>query len=548
MKISLCQINTVMGDLAGNATKIHDALETVSEDSPDLVVFSELCVQGYPPNDLLEQQWFIDDSLAALEKICTFSKQFAPTCLLLGCALPIDAKGSKRLSSAAVIVENGRIVFRQDKSLLPTYDVFDERRYFEPAREIDVFPFRGESLGITICEDAWNDKEMWPDAPYTIDPVATLAEKGATLFINISGSPFHCGKQALRRSIIQNHAKRHGIPFIYVNQVGGNDELIFDGNSLVVDKKGELRGQLPDFEEAVATIDTAALPHRVEPGESDTIECIYKALCLGLSDYMHKCNFDKALVGLSGGVDSAVTCALAAAALGNENVTGVTMPSRFSSSGSVDDSQKLAENLGIRFKTIPIEPVYSVYLDSLKEHFEGRPEDIAEENIQARIRGTILMALSNKFGCLLLSTGNKSEIAVGYCTLYGDMDGGLSVISDLPKTMVYRLAEYINREHEIIPQSTINKPPSAELRPDQTDQDTLPPYPTLDAILEQLVEKGKSVAQIVSEGFNAKIVKWVADAVRKAEYKRRQAAPGLKVTSKAFGIGRRFPLAANYKR
>jgi NAD+ synthase (glutamine-hydrolysing) len=548
MKISLCQINTVMGDIAGNTVRIHDALKTAYADHPDLVVFSELCIQGYPPNDLLDQQWFIDDSLSAIDKVCDMTRRFSPTAVLVGCALPLDIKGGKRLGSAAVLIDSGSIVFRQDKSLLPMYDVFDECRYFEPARAINVFPFRGERLGITICEDAWNDRELWPEAPYTVDPVTCLAEKGATIFINISGSPFYHGKQTLRRSIMQNHAKRHNAPFIYVNQVGGNDELIFDGNSLVIDGSGDLRAMLADFEETVYTIDTAAFNDRIEPRELDTIECVYKALCLGLRDYMHKCKFSKALVGLSGGVDSAVTCALAAVALGSENVTGVTMPSRYSSSGSIDDSRELAENLGIRFKTIPIEPVYEAYLSSLKNHFEGRSPSIAEENIQARIRGTMLMALSNKFGCLLLSTGNKSEIAVGYCTLYGDMNGGLSVISDLPKTMVYKLADYINREKEIIPQSTIVKPPSAELRPNQKDQDTLPPYEVLDPILELLIEKGKSIAQIVSEGFDEKTVKWVAEAVRKAEYKRRQAAPGLKVTPKAFGMGRRFPLAANYKR
>ena len=548
MKISLCQINTVMGDISGNTEKIQAALKAASPDHPDLMVFSELSVQGYPPSDLLEQQWFIDDSLSALDRLCGFSSQFAPTALLVGCALPAAQAEGKRLSNAALLIDNGTIAFRQDKSLLPTYDVFDERRYFEPARSIDVFPFRGERLGITVCEDAWNDPALWPEAPCVVDPVAVLADKSATLFINISGSPFHLGKQELRRSIIRRHAKRHGIPFIFVNQVGGNDELIFDGNSLVIDKNGELRLALPDFEEAIQTTDTNSLAPCIELIKMDTIECVYKALCLGLRDYMHKCKFNKALVGLSGGIDSAVTCTLATAALGKENVTGVTMPSRHSSPGSVDDSRRLAGNLGIRFKTIPIEPMYDSYLKSLKEHFEGRSPDIAEENIQARIRGTILMSLSNKFGCLLLSTGNKSEIAVGYCTLYGDMNGGLSVISDLPKTMVYKLAEYINREKEIIPLATIKKPPSAELRPDQIDQDTLPPYDILDPILELLVEKGKSTTQIIAEGFDEKTVKWVAEAVRKAEYKRRQAAPGLKVTPKAFGTGRKFPLAANYKR
>jgi NAD+ synthase (glutamine-hydrolysing) len=548
MKISLCQINTVMGDIAGNTAKIGAALASVRGERPDIAVFSELCVQGYPPSDLLEQTWFIDHSQSALDRLCEYSRQSAPTAILAGCAMPAPGPGSKRLANAAVLIENGKIVFRQDKSLLPTYDVFDERRYFEPARTVEVFPFRGERLGITICEDAWNDPALWPDAPYAIDPVAQLAGKGATLFINISGSPFHVGKQAVRRAILRNHAKRHAIPFVYVNQVGGNDELIFDGNSLVFDGNGDCCMQLPGFEEAIATADSTALSQQMDARELDTIGCVHQALCLGLKDYMHKCSFARALVGLSGGVDSAVTCALAAEALGPENVTGVTMPSRYSSQGSVDDSRTLAENLGIRFKTITIEPVYEACLKSLKDHFEGRAPDIAEENIQARIRGTILMSLSNKFGCLLLSTGNKSEIAVGYCTLYGDMNGGLSVISDLPKTMVYKLAEYINRDREIIPNATIAKPPSAELRPNQTDQDTLPPYEILDPIIELLVEKGKSIAEIVSDGFDKKTVAWVAEAVRKAEYKRRQAAPGLKVTPKAFGMGRKFPLAANYRR
>jgi NAD+ synthase (glutamine-hydrolysing) len=548
MKITLCQINTVMGDIDGNIKKIRQSLETARRDSPDLVVFSELSVQGYPPNDLLEQQWFIDRSLSALDELCALSKECAPTALLVGCALPVNNKGDKRLSNSAVLIDQGSVVFRQNKSLLPTYDVFDERRYFEPAADIDVFPFRGERLGISICEDAWNDPGLWPDAPYAFDPVSLLAEKGATLFINISGSPFYLGKQTLRMDLMKRHARRHGVPLVYVNQVGGNDELIFDGNSLVVDKNGDLCTMLGDFKEEIRTIAIEKMSPGVVLNELDTVGCIYKALCMGLRDYMHKCRFTKALIGLSGGIDSAVTCALAVAALGKENVTGVTMPSRFSSGGSIEDSRLLASNLDIRFKTIPIEPMYAPFLEALKPHFENRPLDITEENMQARIRGMILMSLSNKFGCLLLSTGNKSEIAVGYCTLYGDMNGGLSVISDLPKTMVYKLAAYINREKEIVPKATIEKPPSAELRPDQTDQDTLPPYDILDQILELLIEKGKSVAQIAALGFEEKTVAWVADAIRKAEYKRRQAAPGFKVTPKAFGMGRKFPLAANYRR
>ena len=548
MKITLCQLNTVMGDIAGNTGRIGESLKVTRTERPDLLVFSELFIQGYPPSDLLEQEWFIRDSLAALDKVRAFSVEFPGTALLLGCALPADTGGGKRLSNAAVIIYNGEIVFRQNKSLLPTYDVFDERRYFEPGRGMDTFPFKGERLGITICEDAWNGSGAWPDSPYTSDPVAILAEKGATLFVNISGSPFHLGKEALRCSIMRNHALRHGAPFIYLNQIGGNDELIFDGNSMVIDKTGALRAMLPEFEECIATFDTKDLGGIIVQRELDTVACVYKALCLGVRDYLRKCGFKKALVGLSGGVDSAVTCALAAAAIGPDNVTGITMPSRYSSRGSIDDSEKLARALGIHFKRIPIEGVFSAYLDAMRPQFEGRAPGVAEENIQARIRGTVLMALSNAFGCLLLSTGNKSEMAVGYCTLYGDMNGGLSVISDLPKTMVYQLARHINRDKEIIPRAILDKAPSAELRPGQTDQDTLPPYEVLDGILEQLIEKGKSCEQIIREGFDAKTVAWVADALKNAEYKRRQAAPGLKVTPKAFGSGRRFPLAAQYRR
>jgi NAD+ synthase (glutamine-hydrolysing) len=425
--------------------------------------------------------------------------------------------------------------------------VFDETRYFDPAASLDVFAFRGERLGITICEDAWNDPDLWPETPYTVDPVSVLAQKGATLFINLSGSPFHLGKEKLRFSIMQRHAKKHAIPFIYLNQIGGNDELIFDGNSMVINKNGALCVALPEFVESIRTIDTNRLDDLAVEKEFDSIDYLHKALCLGIHDYMHKCHFKRAVVGLSGGIDSAVTCALAVSALGPENVTGITMPSQYSSSGSIEDSKQLAKNLGIRFEIIPIEPIVKSYLKTMAPLFAGRSPDIAEENIQARVRGSILMALSNKFGCLLLSTGNKSEMAVGYCTLYGDMNGGLSVISDLPKTMVYTLARYINREQEIIPESTLVKAPSAELRPNQTDQDTLPPYDVLDKVLELLIEKGRSTQEIVAEGFDEKTVRWIAGAVRKAEYKRRQAAPGLKVTPKAFGVGRRFPLAAEYR-
>lgn len=546
MKIAICQLNTIMGDIAGNTAKVIETLRATKNEHPDLLLFSELFIQGYFPRDLLEQQWFIAESIKAIDTLCGFSREFPQTAVCLGSAMPNTSGRGKRLSNAAIVIHDGDVVFRQDKSLLPSYDVFDESRYFDPAASLDVFPFCGERLGITICEDAWNDPGLWPETPYTVDPVSLLAQKGATLLINISGSPFHMGKEKLRFSIMQRHAKKHGVPFIYCNQVGGNDELIFDGASMVFNKNGDLCVALPEFVESLHIINTRQLDNIVVEKEFDTIACLHKALCLGIHDYMHKCCFKRAVVGLSGGIDSAVTCALAADALGRENVTGITMPSQFSSPGSIEDSKQLAHNLGIRFETIPIEPIVASYLKTMAPFFVGRSPDITEENIQARVRGSILMALSNKFGCLLLSTGNKSEMAVGYCTLYGDMNGGLSVISDLPKTRVYALANYINREKEIIPKPTLVKAPSAELRPNQTDQDTLPPYNVLDTVLELLIEKGRSTREIIAEGFQEKTVLWIVNAVRKAEYKRRQAAPGLKVTPKAFGVGRRFPLAAEY--
>lgn len=546
MKIALCQLNPRMGDIAGNTARVESAVLAAQECPPDLFVFSELFIQGYPPRDLLERRWFIADGIAAIGKICALSKK-VPSCgILVGAAMPHALSGGRGLSNSALLVYNGEIVFRQDKSLLPTYDVFDEARYFDPARSIAPFNFKGESLGITICEDAWNDPATVSRPLYTEDPVAALAAAGATLFVNLSGSPFFKGKQAQRQTLFGGHAKRYGKPFVFVNEIGGNDELVFDGTSMVFNGNGELCAVLPSFEECIGTIDTQSLRPLAEPVVFDSIRSVHDALVLGIRDYMHKCGFTTAVLGLSGGIDSAVTAALAAAAIGAENVLGVSMPSRYSSSGSFTDAETLATNLGCSFKTIPIEPTFQTLLAGLTPHFEGRPPDLAEENLQARIRGTILMALSNKFNRLLLSTGNKSEMAVGYCTMYGDMNGGLSVIADVPKIMVYELARYINRTTEIIPQATITKPPSAELRPDQKDQDTLPAYDILDKILELLIEDGWSRQAIIKSGFDSQTVDWIIRAVKRSEYKRRQAAPGLKVTTKAFGCGRRFPIAAEY--
>jgi NAD+ synthase (glutamine-hydrolysing) len=546
MKIALCQLNSVMGDIAGNTDRIAQTLEQTARDKPDLLVFPELFVQGYPPRDLLEHSWFIRDGLAALDRLCALSRTYPDTGLLVGVALPDHVPNGKGLFNAAVLIANGAIPFHQNKSLLPSYDVFDETRYFDPAPQVATFTFKGEVLGITVCEDAWNAQGMWEKRLYDFDPVAFLAKEGADILINISASPFHRNKEQLRFSLIRDHAKKHGLPFVFVNQTGGNDELLFDGTSAFVGADGRMHELCPAFEEAVRVIDTNAPGAAVAVPSIDQIELVHDALVVGVRDYVRKCGFQSALVGLSGGIDSAVTCALAVEALGPDQVTGVAMPSRYSSEGSVTDAQKLAGNLAIACKTIAIEPVFSELQKLLRPHFEQRQPDITEENMQSRIRGAILMSLSNKFGSLLLATGNKSEMAVGYCTLYGDMNGGLSVISDIPKTMVYELARYINRNREVIPRATISKPPSAELRPDQKDQDTLPDYEILDGILALLVEEGRSTAEAIERGFDASTVKWVAEALRKNEYKRRQAATGLKVTPKAFGSGRRFPIAARY--
>jgi len=536
-----------MGNIAGNTARLIDVLNKTAADAPDLLVFSELFIQGYPPRDLLEQPWFIAHGNEAIKRICAESLKHPDTGILFGCATQNTHPNGKGLSNSAILVCNGIILLTQDKSLLPTYDVFDESRYFDAAQSRAVVNFKDERLGITICEDAWNVSGMWDKPLYDSYPVCDCAQKGATLIINLSASPYHLGKERMRLTLAKKHARRHGLPFILVNQTGGNDELIFDGASIAVNSCGDLCCQLPSFTEAVQIIDTKNLvPVSHEPAY-DPAASAHDALVCGLSDYMRKCRFTKAIIGLSGGIDSAVTAALAVAALGPQNVWGVTMPSRFSSGGSIDDSEQLAKNLGIRFSQIPIEQPFSAFLSALAPSFENRKPDLSEENIQARTRGVILMALSNKFGHLLLSTGNKSELAVGYCTLYGDMNGGLSVISDLPKTMVYKVANYINRDREIIPQNSITKPPSAELRPDQKDQDTLPPYDILDAIIELAVEEKKSATDIAAAGFDKKTVVWVLAAIAKSEYKRRQAAPGLKLTPKAFGSGRRFPLAAHYE-
>lgn len=544
MRITLAQLNPTVGDISGNLENLETVLKNEAEKS-DLVVFSELFLCGYPPRDLLERAGFLNELKKAEKKIVFISKHYPTTGILFGVPCTSKKNHGKGFYNSALLIQNGKILFQANKSLLPTYDVFDEHRYFDPAEAIKTIPFKNEVLGISICEDAWNDPEMWYRPIYTIDPISSLAEKGASIFINISASPFHLGKDSIRFRLLKNHVKKHKKPFVFLNQVGGNDDLIFDGTSIVLDKNGNIITQFPSFKTHCATIDlgqsTSSTLKTLDP-----ISSLYDALVLGLRDYVTKCNFNSVLVGLSGGIDSAVTCALAVVAVGANRVFGVTMPSEYSSTGSIEDSKKLAENLGIQFKIIPIRKVYQSYLNELNTHFTEKNPDITEENIQARIRGNYLMALSNKFGHLVLSTGNKSESAMGYCTLYGDMSGGLSVISDVPKTMVYQLAKYINREKEIIPMNTLTKAPSAELRPNQKDQDSLPPYDILDSILDLYLRDGLTATEIIQEGFNKEIVYQTIKTVDRTEYKRRQSAPGLKVTSKAFGSGRRMPIAARF--
>ncbi len=556
MRVCIAQLNPTVGDIEGNKRMMLDTLADMAGRAGvgagtgvDLVVFPELFLVGYPPRDLLERDWFLEACERAVDEIRRASARFPEVGVLFGAPQRSATTSSgKGLQNCALLVCGGRLVASQAKSLLPTYDVFDEARYFDPASEVKPVPFKGEVLGISVCEDAWNDPDFWPRRRmYDFDPVGALAKAGATLFVNISASPFHAGKDATRYRLISNHARRHGVPFLYVNQVGANDEIVFDGRSLAVDAAGRPVVVAPAFREHVQEVDMSAPGGALGPYvPQDTVESVHDALVLGISDYMRKTGFSRAVVGLSGGIDSALTCCLAVRALGAGNVLGISMPSPYSSRGSVEDSRRLAANLGVEFKVIPISSIYASYLDALAPHFAGTEQDSTEENIQARIRGNILMAFSNKFGCLALTTGNKSELAVGYCTLYGDMSGGLAVLADVPKVMVYELAHYVNRDSEVIPEATIEKAPSAELRPNQTDQDTLPPYEVLDAILHGYIEEGESVEDLVRAGFDRDTVEWVVRAVRRSEYKRRQAAPGLKVTSKAFGIGRRMPIAARY--
>ena len=556
MKIALGQINPTVGDFSGNAARIIQFAQQARSAGAGLVLFPELSVCGYPPRDLVERPAFVERNHATAERIAAETTGIAVIC---GLVTPAEAGSGKTVMNSAALLRDGRIEFIQSKMLLPTYDVFDEMRNFAPARSQQLFDFCGKRMALTICEDAWNDKHFWNRRLYAVDPVEELVRAGGNFVLNISASPFWMGKREFRRDMLAAIAKNRNVPVAMVNQVGGNDSLVFDGSSLVIAPDGRVIAQGKSFEEDLIFFDSANLTGDTHEQIAGEEAGAYEALVLGTRDYVHKCGFRQAIIGLSGGIDSALTASIAVDALGAENVIGVGMPGPYSSPGSISDARQLAANLGIRFELLSINEIYRAACQTLAPVFTGLPPDTTEENIQSRARGLLLMSMSNKLGALVLSTGNKSELAVGYCTLYGDMVGGLAVISDVPKTLVYRLAAYANSRVEtgqaetgqapslrgVIPQATIDKPPSAELRPDQKDSDSLPPYDVLDIILEDYVEESHSAEQIAqAHNFDLDLVKRVIKMVARSEYKRQQAAPGIKITPKAFGYGRRFPIAA----
>jgi NAD+ synthase (glutamine-hydrolysing) len=548
MKIALGQINPTVGDLRGNQAKIIEFARSAKAAGASLVVFPELAICGYPPMDMLLKAAFVRANLQALENL---AQSVTDIQIVVGFVDQNSGPG-RPLFNACALLAQGKIVHKQYKTLLPSYDVFDEDRYFEPASAYNLFHLENVRFGLSICEDVWNDLQIDGQARYHADPIAKIVGLGAEVILNLSSSPFDLGKYKLREEIVSRHATKYGVPIVYVNQVGGNDQLIFDGRSFVVDGSGSVVARASAFSEELLIVEyenngkliTGPINDAVKDDAAET----HAALVLGTRDYLRKCGFNRAVIGLSGGIDSAVTCAIACDAIGAKNVIGVSMPSPYSSEGSIEDAKQLASNLGIELKIIPIEPVMKAYTDVLAPTFAGKTPDVTEENIQARIRGAILMALSNKSGALVLATGNKSELAVGYCTLYGDMCGGLSVISDVPKLQVYALANYINTKRglDLIPQSTIEKAPSAELKPNQTDQDTLPPYAVLDGIISAYVEQRLESDEIIKLGFKAEVVQDVIARIDHNEYKRKQAAPGLKITPTAFGVGWRMPIAQSF--
>jgi NAD+ synthase/NAD+ synthase (glutamine-hydrolysing) len=541
VKIALGQINPTVGDFSGNSQKIIEFTRQAHARGANIALFPELAVCGYPPRDLVERPAFVARSQQTVEEIARAVPEITVVC---GFVSPAKKETGKSVMNSAAVLHGGQVQFVQSKMLLPTYDVFDEMRHFDPASSQRVLPFCGKQLALTICEDAWNDKHFWHRRLYSIDPVEELLRAGANVVLNISASPFHLDKRELRREMLETIARDNRVPVVFVNQVGGNDSLVFDGSSLVIAPDGRTVARAKSFAEDLILFDSETLAGDMHSQVEGEEASAYAALVLGTRDYVRKCGFQRVVIGLSGGIDSALTAAIAVDALGAENVTGIAMPSQYSSEHSVTDAKDLACNLGIRFEVVPIGQIFDDYRKALKDIFAGKPEDVAEENIQSRIRGNMLMAFSNKFGTLVLTTGNKSELGVGYCTLYGDMVGGLAVISDVPKTLVYRLSHYVNSRKPVIPQSTLEKPPSAELRPGQMDSDSLPPYDILDNILEDYVEEYHTVEQIARDrGYDLKLVRDVIRMIERSEYKRQQAAPGLKITPKAFGMGRRVPIA-----
>ncbi|MFL6246740.1 MAG: NAD+ synthase [Thermoanaerobaculia bacterium] len=544
MKVYIGQLNPTVGALSANAELIRGAYDAGVRAGADVVLVPELAVTGYPPLDLLDRPYFIQ---AAAEIKDALAAMTGETTLIFGCPVRSEEWCGKPLHNAAIVARNGKIILEQHKTLLPTYDVFDELRYFEPGRSVRCVEIAGRRVGVSICEDFWFDDEIFGTKLYCRNPVDELARQGAEVFLNISASPFNAGKRRARWEIFSKIAKRYDAPLVYANVVGGNDELLFDGSSIVFDKTGQTIYCAPAFEEHGALVKLQGNPCEMvlSLGEEEEIA---RALILGLRDYIRKCGFTDVVLGLSGGIDSALTAALAAQALGPEHVTGIAMPSQFSSQHSIDDARSLAKNLGIAFHVVPIADIYAPYERELDELFNEKKFDTVNENVQARIRGNILMAWSNRTGALVMTTGNKSELAVGYCTLYGDMAGGLGLLGDVYKTMVYRISHWINREREIIPASTMTKAPSAELRPNQTDQDTLPPYDVLDAILKLYIEEWKELDEIAAAGFDRELVQRILKLVDTNEFKRQQAAPTIRVSEKAFGSGRDMPIAQRWRR
>ena len=546
MRIALGQINTTVGDMAGNIEKMVDFARQVSAQGAQLILFPELSVCGYPPRDLVQDTGFAKANRKALLDLAKRLPQGLTA--VAGYVGYSKRSAGKPFTNSAAVLQDGKIIYEQAKILLPTYDVFDEQRNFEPGTKPRIFRLAGHRLGLTICEDCWNDKSFWKHQLYSRDPIKEIVRGNPDVLINISSSPYAFGKRAFRLKMLQTIARRHRVPVVFVNSVGGNDSLVFDGSSLGLDARGKVQARAKSFEEDLVFFDTSQQRKDLLPQPVEEIESLFQALVLGTHDYCRKCGFKKVVIGLSGGIDSALTGVIAAHALGPKNVVGVAMPGPFSSEGSLQDARRLAQNLGIHFEVVPITDVYNQFTNALHPIFANLSTDVTEENLQARARGTILMAISNKLKALVLSTGNKSELAVGYCTLYGDMAGGLAVIADIYKTMVYEISRWVNRSREVIPPSCIEKPPSAELRPNQTDQDSLPPYDVLDQILKDFVEDSATPTNIARKRkLPLFLVQEIVSRVSRNEYKRQQAAPNLKVTTKAFGMGRVFPIAQWYR-